>query len=124
MSDKMKGLAASDKKRTAEAKAKVMDTIRQLSAGGEKINFNNVQKNSGISKSFLYKDQEIRELIEEQRACIIDNEMNRHAKYDKTSHSKDVIIEAKDKRIAKLETENRRLRTELESLRGMLYEQK
>jgi N-glycosylase/DNA lyase len=42
-------------------------------------------------------------------------------KYDKTSRSKDVIIEAKDKRIAKLEAENRKLRIELEQLRGLLY---
>ena len=34
---------------------------------------------------------------------------------------KDVIIEAKYKRIAKLEAENRKLRIELEHLRGLLY---
>ncbi|MDD3706552.1 MAG: transposase, partial [Clostridiaceae bacterium] len=43
------------------------------------------------------------------------------AKYDKTSRSKNVIIEAKDKRIAKLEEENRRLKVELEYIRGFLY---
>ena len=124
MSDKMKGLKESDKKRTAEAKARVIDTIHHLAAVGEKVNFNNVQKTSGISKSFLYKDNDIRALIEEHRACIVDNEMNQRAKYDKTSHSKNVIIVAKDKRIAKLEEENRKFRKELEYLRGLLYEQK
>ncbi|NLB41979.1 MAG: hypothetical protein GX815_06905 [Clostridiales bacterium] len=47
--------------------------------------------------------------------------MNKRAKYDKISRSKDVIIEAKYKRIAKLEAENRKLRIELEHLRGLLY---
>ena len=36
----------------------------------------------------------------------------------------DVLIEAKDKRIAKLEEENVRLRKELDNLRRLLYEKK
>ena len=43
-------------------------------------------------------------------------------KYDKTSKSKDVIIAAKDKRIAKLEEENRRLQNEVNNLMAKLYE--
>jgi len=121
MSDKMKGLAESDRKRTEETKAKALDAINQLIVSGENVNFNSVYRHSGISKSFLYKDKEIRTRIEEQRACDVNNEINKRAKYDKTSRSKDVIIEAKDKRIAKLEAENRKLRVELEHLRGLLY---
>ena len=37
---------------------------------------------------------------------------------------KDVLIEAKDRRIAKLEEENLRLRRELDNLRRLLYEAK
>ena len=121
MADKMKGLVESDRKRTEEAKAKALDTIKQLIVSGKKVNFNSVYRHSGISKSFLYEDREIRTRIEEQRACDVSNEMNKRAKYDKTSRSKDVIIETKDKRIAKLEAENRKLRIELEQLRGLLY---
>jgi len=47
-----------------------------------------------------------------------------HAKYDKTSSSKDVLIKAKDKRITKREEENKRLKAELMHLRGLLYESK
>lgn len=75
MANNMEGLEASDKNRTDEARA--INTVHQLIAIGEKVNFNNVHKNSGISRSFLYKEIEIRALIEEQRACIIDKEMNR-----------------------------------------------
>jgi hypothetical protein len=124
MADKMKGLEESDKKRTKEAKAKALAVINQLIVTGKKVNFSSIYKHSGISKSFLYGDEEIRARIEEQRACEVDNEMNRRAKYDKSSRSKDVVIEAKDKRIAKLEAENRKLHIELEHLRGLLYEQK
>lgn len=81
-------------------------------------------EDSGISKSFFYDTEEIRKRIEKLRKCEIDDEMNRHAKYDKTSRSKDVIIEAKDKRIAMLEEENRNLEAELSLLRRLLFEQK
>jgi len=121
MVDKMKGLVESDRKRTEESKTKALDAINQLIISGKKVNFNSVFRHSGISKSFLYEDTEIRTRIEEQRACGVNSEMNKRAKYDKTSRSKDVIIEAKDKRIAKLEEENRKLRIELEHLRGLLY---
>lgn len=48
--------------------------------------------------------------------------MNQRAKYDKTAKSKDIIIMAKDKRIKELEEENRKLKDQLEILRGKLYE--
>lgn len=47
-----------------------------------------------------------------------------HKKYDRTSKSKDVLISAKDKRIARLEEENRELKKELETLRRLIYEKK
>ena len=47
-----------------------------------------------------------------------------YKKYDRTSKSKDVLIEAKNRRIAKLEEENLQLRRELDNLRRLLYEQK
>lgn len=121
MADKLKGLVESDRKRTEEAKAKALEAINRLIVSGKKVNFNSVYGNSGISKSFLYEDKEIRTRIEEQRACDVNSEMNKRAKYDKTSRAKDVIIETKDKRIAKLEAENLKLRIELEQLRGLLY---
>ena len=76
---------------------------------------------SGVSRNYLYRNPEIRSLIEEQRKCDVDNEINRRARYDKTARSKDVIISAKDKRIARLEEENRHLKEELLILRGLVY---
>lgn len=124
MADKLSGLRENWKNRGAEAREKVLKTIDQMTVTGQKINFNSVSKASGISKSFLYNTEEIRERIEKQRNCEVDNEMNRRAKYDKTSRSKDVIIDAKDKRIAKLEEENKNLKAEISLLRRLLYEQK
>ena len=121
MDDRLRGLLESAAKRTAETRAQALAAINQLVAIGKTVNFSSVHKHSGISKNFLYTDEEIRKRIEVQRACDVDNEMNRRAKYDKTSRSKDVIIATKDKRIAKLDAENSMLKMELEHLRGLLY---
>jgi len=44
------------------------------------------------------------------------------AKYDKTTKSKDIIIMAKDKKFKELKKENKKLKEQLEILRGKLYE--
>lgn len=63
-------------------------------------------------------------MIEEQRSLEVDNNINKRAHFDKTAKSKDVVIAAKDKRIAKLEAENKQLKGEISILRGMIYEMK
>ena len=124
MADNLEGLRKNWESRGIEAREKALETIEQMTLTGQKVNFNSVSKASGISKSFLYGTEEIRKRIVEQRKCEVDSEMNRRAKYDKTSRSKDVIIEAKNKRIAALEEENSKLKKELQLLRGLLYSQK
>lgn len=124
MTGSMEGIRKYRTQQTQETREKAERTIVELRNMGKAVNFNNVSKQSGVSKHFLYQDTQIRGLIEELREKDIRTEMNRRTKYDKTSKSKDVIIEAKDKRIAKLEVENRKLKNENERLRGMLYEMK
>lgn len=124
MAGSMKGLEANWKQRADGARVKAEDAINELQMEGVKINFNSVAEKSGVSKSFLYDDRTIRGRIEQFRLADVDNEMNKRARYDKTSKSKDVIIAAKDRRIAKLEEENRKLRSENEHLRGRLYDMK
>lgn len=85
------------------------------------MNFSTVSKESNVSRHFLYGDEEIRKAIEGQRHMDINNAINKRARFDKTAKSKDVIIEAKDRRIAKLEEENKRLKTEIDTLRGIIY---
>ena len=121
MGGSMKGLVAYRKKQEQEAREKAERAITELQLMGKAINFNSVAKQSGVSKSFLYADEEVKECIEQLREKSVNQEMNRRAKYDKTAKSQAVIIEAKEKRIAKLEEENKRLKTEVEHLRGLLY---
>jgi len=124
MTDVIKNLEGSWSKRKEEARKKALYTVKELQLEKKPVNFNSVHKRSKVSKSFLYEDSEIRITIEQCRDHETSKAAIRHEKYDKTSHSKDVIIQAKDKRIAKLEEENGKLRCELEVLRGMLYDTK
>ena len=118
------GLKRSYAERTKEAREKALQAVDSLKSEKTQVNFSTVAARSGISRHFLYGDQEVRSVIEAQRKGDVDSEINRRARYDKTSKSKDVIIAAKDKRIAKLEEENRKLKAELETLRGMVYARK
>jgi len=120
----MKGIVAYRRKQEEDAQEKAEKAIVELQFMGKAINFNSVSKQSGVSKSFLYGDEQMKERIEQLREKTVNKEMNKRAKYDKTAKSQDVVIEAKEKRIAKLEEENRRLKVEVEHLRGLLYSMK
>ncbi|MBR2255926.1 MAG: transposase [Blautia sp.] len=117
-------LEASWRKRSEEAQERVLSAIKEMQAKGEPINFNTVHLRSGASKNYLYTNEVIRKEIEKIRSIEAYKAGAWHKKYDRTSKSKDVLIEAKDKRIAKLEEENLRLRRELDNLRRLLYETK
>lgn len=122
MADNTKGLKEYAKQRSQMALEKVDKAIRELSLTEQKINFNSVSQLSGVSKTFLYNNQEIKKRIEELRDKQVSKTINQRAKYDKTSKAKDVIIMAKDKKIKELEEENKKLKEQLEVLRGKLYE--
>lgn len=120
----MKGIVAYRIKQEQDARENAERAITELRFQGKAINFNSVAKQSGVSKSFLYGDEKIKEYIEQLREKSVSQEMNRRTKYNKTAKSQVVIIEAKEKRIAKLEEENKKLKTEVEHLRGLLYSEK
>ena len=122
MAGSTKGLNEYAKQKTQLTLEKVDKTIRELSLSEQKINFNSVCSLSGVSKTFLYNNKDIKKRIEELRDKQTSNVMNQRAKYDKTAKSKDIIIMAKDKKIKELEEENKKLKEQLELLRGKLYE--
>ena len=121
MADVTKNLEESWNRRKEESRRKAQAAIKVLEEEGKAVNFNSVHVQSGISKSFLYDDEEIRNLIGKHRMQKIEREIVWQKKYDKTSESKDVIIGAKDKRIKKLEEENAKLKQEIKVLRGLIY---
>lgn len=119
--DKTRGLKRFAEEKTQLALEKVDKAIRNLSLKGEKVNFNSVATESGVSKSFLYQNEEVKQRIEDLRLLQVSKEMNQKAKTDKTSKSKDIIIMAINKRVKELEEENKKLRKQMEILRGELY---
>ncbi|KFX54216.1 transposase [Clostridium botulinum] len=122
MAGSTKGLKEYAKHKSEMTLEKVDKAIRELSLTEHKINFNSVSQLSGVSKTYLYNNEEVKNRIEELREKQLSKTMNQRAKYDKTSKSKDIIIMAKDKKIKELEQENRKLKEQLEVLRGKLYE--
>lgn len=122
MTDHTKGLKEYAKQKTIITLEKVDKAIRELSLTEQKINFNSVSQLSGVSKTFLYNNEDIKKRIEELRDKQVSQTMNKRAKYDKSAKAKDIIIAAKDKKIKELESENKKLKEQLELLRGKLYE--
>ncbi|MBU3190300.1 DUF6262 family protein [Clostridium bowmanii] len=122
MAGSTKGLKKYAEEKTRITLEKVDKAIRELSLTEQKVNFNSVSQLSGVSKTFLYKNEETKKRIEELRDKQTSRNMNQRAKYDKTAKSKDVIIMAKDLKIKKLETENKKFKEQLEFLRGKIYE--
>lgn len=122
MAGSTKGLKEYAKQKTQLTLEKVDNAIRELSLTEQKINFNSVSQLSGVSKTFMYNNENIKKRIEELRDKQTSRTMNQRAKYDKTSRSKDIIIIAKDKKIRELEEVNKKLKEQLEILRGKLYE--
>ena len=122
MAGDTKGLKEYAKHKTELTLEKVDSAIRELSLTEQKINFNSVCQLSGVSKTFLYNNEDIKKRIEELRDKQTSKIINQRAKYDKTAKSKDIIIMAKDKKIKELEEENKKIKEQLEILRGKLYE--
>ena len=117
-----KGLKKYAEEKTIRTLEKVDKAIRAISLNGDRINFNSVTIVSGVSKTFLYKNKEVKSRIENLRERQVSSEINKRAKYDKTSKAKDIIILAKDKKIKEMEEKNKKLEEQLELLRGKLYD--
>jgi len=122
MVDHTKGLKEYAKNKSKITLEKVYKAIRELSLTEQNINFNSVSQLGGVSKTFLYNNQDVKKRIEELRDKQTNRTMNQRAKYDKTAKSKDIVIIAKDKKIKELQDENKKLKEQLEIIRGKLYE--
>ena len=85
------------KEKSEEKKQKVIDTINKMLENDEKISFYSVYQKAGVSKSFVYNNEEIREVIEHHR--------KNPTKKTQSKDAKDVIIESQKRKIKELEKE-------------------
>lgn len=115
------GLKASAMQKRQETAKKVDEAIKLLIKEKALINFNSISKRSGVSKAYLYQHQAIRERIETFRKQQQGLPSRKHIKNEMADSSKDVLLNAKNKRIKLLEDEIKRLKDQLKRLGGELY---
>ena len=101
------------RKRTVQ---KVKKAIDLLTDRNEKINFNSISKASSVSKATLYKNTEIRTLIEKMRLQDPSIPSIKEIKREKEERYKGVMISSLKKKIKFLEKENNELREELKQV--------
>lgn len=101
------------RKRTVQKVKKAIDLLMDRN---EKINFNSISKTSGVSKATLYKNTEIRELIEKMRLQNTSLPSLLQIKREKEERYKGVMISSLKKRIKLLEEENNELKEELQQV--------
>ena len=102
---------------------KVENTIKELIKQQQKINFNSVAEKSGVSKSFLYKYDNIRNRIDTLRKQEEGLETPKQVKRKMSEQSKDVIIASLRKRNNELEEENKKLKEQLKLDWAEIYKQ-
>ncbi|MGE6846410.1 DUF6262 family protein [Bacillus tropicus] len=108
------------KLKTNRTREGVDKAISKLSLEGKVINFNTVAKAANVSKSWLYKEQDIRKRIESLRKQQ-HNQLGTRPVNQKSSRSEEVLIKTLKMRIKELEGENTKLKNQIQKLYGELY---
>jgi translation initiation factor 2 alpha subunit (eIF-2alpha) len=123
-----RGLLAHAQRKAAETQQRVHQAIDRLLREQAVVNFNSVAKVANVTKSYLYANVDVRERIEALRAKlsqerIEQQQAERKLHQARTDKTKEVLLEARDRRIKALEEENRQLKAQLKEAYGKLYEQ-
>ena len=119
------GIVAHAHCRKEEKRQRVDQGINRLLREQQAVNFNSVARAAGVSKAYLYTQQDIRERIESLRQQELERalrERTAHSVGGKTDGSRDLVILAKDRRIKELEAENRQLQQQLKVALGKAYD--
>jgi hypothetical protein len=121
------GLLAHAQRKSQQTRQRVHQVIDQYLREQQIINFNTVAKAAHVTKSYLYAHQDVRERIEVLRAQQGQERIERQWAERKlhqarTDRTKDVLLQARDRRIKALEAENRKLKEDLKVAYGKLYD--
>lgn len=112
---------ATDRKRQ-EALDKTNAAIAKLLKEGKRINFPTVAKEAGVSVTYLYKYDDLKERINHLRKQQEETIKKPIAPQSASDKSKQVIINQLRERIKQLEADNRELRDKNEAVYGRLYQ--
>ena len=107
--------------RAAEARRRVEEAIKQLLLAGTPVTFNAVSRQASVSKAYLYRHSGIRDRILALREKTI--RLRPPTDSEPSDAGKDVVILAKDNRIAQLEKENKYLKQLLARIYGEKWDQ-
>lgn len=107
------------KQKSKKTRKKVDKAISKFSIEGKVINFNSIAKEANVSKSWLYKEHDIRQRIESLRERQIT--ANVVSKPKKSSRSEEILIKTLKRRVMELEKENKKLQNQIQKLYGDLY---
>lgn len=119
---KIEALREATDRKSQEALDKTNLAINKLLKEGKRINFPSVAKEAGVSVTYLYKIDDIKERIlhlRHQQQASIKKPIVPQSASDK---SKQVILNQLRERIKQLEVDNRELRDKNEAVYGRLYQ--
>ena len=116
------GLREASLKKRAEATLKVEEAIQTLIREEKPINFNAVTTISGVSKSWLYKQTELRQRIEALRAQTKSAAKPKYKTESASDKSKDTMITALREQLKQLKAENKALDQQLAIAYGLSSE--
>lgn len=106
------------KEKSIEVRKRVEKKISEMALKNETINFNSVSKQANVSKSWLYKERDIRKRIETLREQRIRKTYNPPKR---STRSEDVLIKSLKERIKELESENQDYKEQLERAYGRYF---
>jgi len=119
--DRREQLKAIHASRKASTSKKVDAAIQRLVRASEPINFNSVASEAGVAKATLYNHQELRDRIEGLRKQQAQSPTPKQVKRQMNDANKEVIIASLQRRIKKLEGENKQLREQLKVAYADVY---
>ncbi|HGF8123098.1 TPA: DUF6262 family protein, partial [Enterococcus faecium] len=102
------------KQKSKKTREKVDKAISKFSIEGKVINCNSIAKEANVSKSWLYKEHDIRQRIESLRERQIT--ANVVSKPKKSSRSEEILIKTLKRRVMELEKENKKLQNQIQKL--------
>lgn len=104
------GIKAAAKKKSDETLTKVLDALKIMEEQTLSINFNSVSNFTGVTKAWLYKQTEVKDLIDKARGTKNNLLMQEQA----------VQLGLKNKEIDILTKQNKHLRQQISELRQQL----
>lgn len=116
--EQLKKIHASRKAATYQ---KVDEAIQRLVRANVSINFNSVASEAGVAKATLYNNFELRDQIESLRQQQAQAPTPKRIKREMDDNNKDALIASLQRRIKKLDDENKELREQLKVAYAEVY---